>query len=181
MPHGLQVGVPLWEQTEQSSGAWSTSWSSWRTWIWQSSVTHRHIHPLLWSLLGEVWSTPEMQNTIVGQTLTPHSKLLQLNNADGKSSIHLNKHHHTFAQNLADRSFVVIVTLKDFLLQELSCGQMKCFIWPVEPAAIQPLLPCIYQTWKKTEFIRMEWCLTQLEHWLKILYVKKMQEIWRRH
>lgn len=62
----------------------------------------------------------------------------------GKSSIYLHKHDHTFAQNLADRSFVVIVALKDFLLQELSCGKMKCFIWPVEPAAIQPLLTCIH-------------------------------------
>lgn len=61
-----------------------------------------------------------------------------------KDSIYLYKHDNTFAQNLANRSFVVIVALKDFLLQELPCGQMKCFIWPVEPAAIQPLLTCIY-------------------------------------
>lgn len=58
-------------------------------------------------------------------------------------NIYLHKHDHTFAQNLADGRFVVIVTLKYFLLQELSCGEMKCFIRPVEPAAIQPLLTCI--------------------------------------
>lgn len=63
-------------------------------------------------------------------------------------AIYLHKHDNTFAQNLADRSFVVIVTLKNFLFQELPCSQMKCFIWPVEPAAIQPLLTCIYYRWK---------------------------------
>lgn len=59
-----------------------------------------------------------------------------------KISIYLHKHDHAFAQNLADRSFVVIVTLEDFFLQELSCGKMKRFIWPIEPAAIQPFLTC---------------------------------------
>lgn len=56
--HGQQVEVPLWEETEQSSRALPTSWSSWRTWIWLSSATHRRRHPQLWSLLGEVWSIP---------------------------------------------------------------------------------------------------------------------------
>lgn len=68
--------------------------------------------------------------------------------------IYLYKHDNTFAQNLANRSFVVIVALKNFLFQELSCSQMKRFIWPVEPAAIQPLLTCIYYRWKKLVLIR---------------------------
>lgn len=58
MQHGRQVGGHLWEETEQSSRAWPTSWSSWKTWTWQSSEIHRRRHPQFGSLLGEVWSTP---------------------------------------------------------------------------------------------------------------------------
>lgn len=30
---------------------------------------------------------------------------------------------------------------------------MECFIWSVEPAAVQPLLTCMYEKWKYTEWI----------------------------
>lgn len=60
-----------------------------------------------------------------------------------KDSPYLYKHNNTFTENLANGSLVVIVTLEDFFFQELSSGQMKCFIWPVEPTAIEPLFTCI--------------------------------------
>lgn len=61
-------------------------------------------------------------------------------NAQEESGLYLHKHNNTFAQDLTDGSFVVIVTLENFFFQELSGGQMKGFIWPVEPTAIEPLL-----------------------------------------
>lgn len=53
---------------------------------------------------------------------------------------YLHKHDHTFAQNLTDRHFVIVVALEDLLFQKLACCQVEGFTWPVEPAAIEPLL-----------------------------------------
>lgn len=59
-----------------------------------------------------------------------------------KTGFYLHEHDNTLAQNLTDGSFVVIVALEDFFLQEFPCGQMKGLVGPVEPAAVQPLLTC---------------------------------------
>lgn len=70
----------------------------------------------------------------------PELNLIISVNMEDEGGVYLHKHDDTFAQNLADRSFVVVVALKYFFLQELPRGQMERFIWSVEPAAIQPLL-----------------------------------------
>lgn len=54
---------------------------------------------------------------------------------------YLHKHDHAFPQNLIKRHFVIIVTLKDFIFQELARCQMERFSRSVEPAAIEPRLP----------------------------------------
>lgn len=67
------------------------------------------------------------------------------------ANLYLHKHNHTLPQNFADGRFVVIVALKNFFLQEFSCCEMKCLIGPVEPAAIQPLLPCEFKSFERTD------------------------------
>lgn len=59
----------------------------------------------------------------------------------GVAGTYLHKHDHTLAQDLADRSFVVVVALKNLLLQKLPGGQVEGLVGSVEPAAVQPLLP----------------------------------------
>lgn len=59
---------------------------------------------------------------------------------------YLHKHDHAFPQNLIKRHFVIIITLEDFIFQELARCQMECFSRSVEPAAIEPRLPCTEKT-----------------------------------
>lgn len=56
--------------------------------------------------------------------------------------LYLHEHHDALAQNLTDGSFVVIVALEDFFLQELARGEVEGLVGPVEPAAVEPLLTC---------------------------------------
>lgn len=65
-----------------------------------------------------------------------------IRNTEDDHGLYLYKHNNTFAQDLTDGSFVVIVALENFFFQELPGGQMKGFVWPVEPTAIEPLLTC---------------------------------------
>lgn len=53
---------------------------------------------------------------------------------------YLHKHDHTFAQNLTDGHFVIVIALEDLFFQKLACSQVEGLTWPVEPAAIEPLL-----------------------------------------
>lgn len=65
--------------------------------------------------------------------------------------LYLYKHNNTFAQDVTDGSFVVIITLENLFFQELSGCQMKGFIRPVEPTAIEPLLTCDFDLY--AEFV----------------------------
>lgn len=64
-------------------------------------------------------------------------------NIKGKQNLpYLYKHDNTFAKYFIYGDFVVVVTLKNLLLQKFPSGEMECFLGPIKPAAIQPFLTC---------------------------------------
>ena len=55
----------------------------------------------------------------------------------------LDGHDEALAHDLSERAAVLEVALEDLLLQELPGGHVEGLVWPVEPAAVQPLLPVV--------------------------------------